>query len=346
MRDSFFERYSTPYKYALPVITGSGIPNRFDCKAVDCPFVFFHQGKFQMLYVCFDGYGYQTALAESGDLLHWNFKALVLRREDHVGWDKVGAAGTWILKESDDIRAVPTLKKVDGRYWMVYHAYPEPGYEEGAASIGLAWCDDEALTRWHRLDKPVFTCTGGAEWEKGGLYKACILADRGKYLLFYNAKNTTYSAWAEQTGMAVSADLTHWNRDKGNPVLKVANGGWDSVFCSDPCVLRDGDRWLMFYFGFDGRHAQEGLAVSEDLRTWNKCPYPILRHGSKGELDEIHAHKPSVLTYNHTLYHFYCACRPSKAGDSSNNGGEFRCITVAASRPFGGGDLLLRGSAD
>ena len=258
----------------------------------------------------------------------------MLKREEHVGWDRVGAAGTWILKESNEIYALPTLKKINNRYWMVYHAYPEPGYEEGAANIGLAWCDDEDLIRWHRLDEPVYTCTDGADWEKGGLYKACIIEDKGKYYMFYNAKNHTRSMWVEQTGMAISTDLMHWDRNGGNPVIRITSGGWDSIFCSDPCVLRDGNRWLLFYFGFDGRHAQEGLAVSDDLFTWDKCSYPILKHGNEGELDEIHAHKPSVIYHHNTLYHFYCACRRKKDDDPTDNGGEFRCITVAASKPF------------
>jgi len=325
----------TPYKYGKPVIAGSGIAGNFDANAVDCPFVFYHQGKFQMMYIGFDGTGYQTALAQSDDLVHWRFRGMMLDRREDAGWDKVGAAGTWIIRETNDLRALPTLKKIDGKYWMVYHAYPEQGYETGSASIGLAWCDDEDLLRWHRLDKPVLMSRDGAKWEKGGLYKACVVCLDGRYYMFYNAKNRPSFIWKEQTGIAVSEDLLHWKRYEGNPVIQTAAAGWDSVFCSDPCVVRDGDEWLLFYFGFNGMHAQEGLAVSEDLLKWKKFKKPILRHGKADELDGVHAHKPSVVFYNGTLYHFYCACRKSRPGDPTVNfGREFRCITVAASTPF------------
>lgn len=126
-------RYITPYKLGRPVLTGSGRPGAFDSLAVDVPFVFHHNGKFHMMYVGFDGDGYQTALAVSDDLLHWEHKGVILPRG--VGWDSVGAAGTWILK-NDELFDLPTLKKVDGKYWLVYHSYPQKGYEAGPAEIG------------------------------------------------------------------------------------------------------------------------------------------------------------------------------------------------------------------
>jgi len=181
-------KYLTPVKLNRPVLTGSGAKGEFDSMAVDCPFVFYHQGKFQMLYAGFDGIGYQTALAESDDLINWKKKGIVLSREDNVGWDRIGAAGTWIIR-NDDINALPTLKKIDGRYWMIYHSYPGEGYETGPAEMGLAWSDTEDLLEWHRLSEPVFSWKEGADWEKGGLYKACIIEHDDKYYIFYNAKN-------------------------------------------------------------------------------------------------------------------------------------------------------------
>jgi predicted GH43/DUF377 family glycosyl hydrolase len=167
------------------------------------------------------------------------------------------------------------------------------------------------------------------------LYKGCLIEDKGKYYLFYNAKNDTYASWKEQTGIAISADMIHWTRYEKNPVIKVSEDGWDNKFCSDPFVVKDNNLWLMFFFGFNGIHAQDGIAVSEDLLHWDKYTGPILSYGANGEIDEIHAHKASVIYYNGILYHFYCACRRYKQGDSAMNlGNEFRCITVAASKPI------------
>jgi predicted GH43/DUF377 family glycosyl hydrolase len=330
----------TPYKLNKPVLSASGVQGAFDSMAVDCPFIFYHQNQFHMLYVGFDGLGYQTALAVSNDLLHWQLKGLVLPRDAHVGWDRAGAAGTWILKESNNLVDIPVLKKVDGRYWMLYHSYPGQGYEVGAAEMGLAWTEDESLLDWHRLDKPVFSWRDGEDWEKGGLYKGCLIEHQEKFYLFYNAKCVPQSdRWTEQTGAAFSDDMLHWHRNATNPVLRVKANTWNSVFCSDPCVTRFHDQWLMFFFGFDGKHAQDGVAVSDDLVTWEKYPEPILGFGCAGSLDATHAHKPSVIFHDGTLYHFYCAVRSHQDGDPARSlGDEFRCITVAASKPLNTGE--------
>ncbi|XEC96146.1 hypothetical protein AB6A23_06180 [Paenibacillus tarimensis] len=325
-------KYLTPYKWGIPVLTGSGKKGAFDRHAVDCPFVFRHNGRFYMMYVGFDGIGYQTALAVSDDLLNWEHQGLILRRDEGTGWDAKNVAGTWILREND-LFGAPVLKKWQGKYWLAYHAYPENGYEEGSAKIGLAWTDDESLMHWNRLEEPILTPQDGADWERGGLYKECLLEFEGTFYLFYNAKNKHRGRWIEQTGLAVSADLKHWKRYANNPVLKVSPDAWDSGFVSDPCVLRDRDRWVMYFFGYNYKKAQEGLALSEDLFNWNKIPHPIITTGLEGELDSTFAHKPSVVWHNGVLYHFYTASRPYRDGDPTNNiFPEFRCITVATSK--------------
>jgi predicted GH43/DUF377 family glycosyl hydrolase len=325
--------FLTPYKYGSPVLTGSGVPGSFDELAVDCPFVFQHNGLFYMMYVGFNGTGYQTALARSDDLLHWQPAGTILRRGEGSGWDSKNVAGTWILRENR-IDALPILKKWNDKYWMVYHSYPEDGYEEGPAKIGLAWTEDETLMHWHRLPNPILNPEEGENWEKGGLYKECLVMHEGTFYLFYNAKNKSTDGWTEQTGVAMSSDLHHWVRSASNPILRVSECGWDSSFVSDPCVLQHGDQWVMFFFGYDRKHAQEGVALSGDLLNWNKYPKPILTVGVNGENDSIHAHKPSVITHKGIMYHFYCACRPYIDGDITKNGEEFRTISVAASKAW------------
>lgn len=323
--------YLTPYKLNRPVLTGSGVAGAFDERAVDAPFVFSHQGRFCMTYIGFDGRGYQTALATSSDLLNWQPEAVLLRRGEGHGWDSANAAGTWLLCE-DDLTGPRTLKQWQGRYWLAYHSYPGEGYESGPARFGLAWTTDESLRHWERLPEPFLTPEAGEPWEQGGLYKLCLVQHEGLFYLFYNAKDREAM---EQTGLATSPDLRTWTRHPGNPLVRTTPGAWDSRFRSDPYVVRDGGRWLMFHFGYDGRHAQEGLAWSDDLRHWHQHPEPILKVGPPGSLDSTHAHKPAVIRHQGVLYHYYCACRPHQEGDPTDNGGEFRCLTVATSSPAG-----------
>lgn len=337
--DERIQRYLTPFRYPEPVLTGSGIAGAFDEMAVDIPFVFRHQNKFYMLYTGLNGKGYQSALAVSDDLLHWQHKGIILKRRENTDrWDRMGGAATWLVKESDGIWDTPTLKKINGKYWMVYHSYPKEGYEEGPAEIGFAWTQDEELLDWHFPQRPAFSWRDGEKWEAGGLYKACLLERNGRFFLFYNAKDERKS-WTEQTGMAWSEDMEHWTRCPENPILRVTPGAWDQRFVSDPCIVFDGPLWLNFYFGYgetavDGhRHAQEGLALSKDMIHWEKVEHPVLPYGTEGENGCGHLHKASMVFYNGTLYHFYCGTRPAKEGDTARNGEEFRCICVAADKP-------------
>ena len=121
--DPRIQKYLTPYKYGKPVLEASGEAGAFDEQSVDIPFVFEHNGQFYMLYTGYDGKGYQSALATSDDLLHWKHKGVIMARGDENSdrWDKVGAAATWIIKDSNNIYDTQRLSKVDGKYWLVYH---------------------------------------------------------------------------------------------------------------------------------------------------------------------------------------------------------------------------------
>ncbi len=263
-------------------------------------------------------------------MLHWEHLRVILRRNEGSNWDAKNIAGTWIMKENR-MDAPPRLKKWNNKYWLVYHAYPESGYEQGAASIGLAWTEDAELLEWQRLPDPILIPEEGARWEQGGLYKECLIEHEGRFYLFYNAKDMS-SPWVEQIGLAFSNDLQAWQRYEHNPVLRVSPGSWDSGFVSDPCVLKHGDQWIMYFFGYDYKRAQEGIAFSKNLIDWHKYPEPIIRVGEAGAIDSIFAHKPSIIAHNDVLYHFYCSCRKWQAGDRTKNlGNEFRTITVATS---------------
>lgn len=338
--DPRIEKYKTPYKYSVPVLSGSGAVGAFDEKAVDIPFVFWHKDKFYMLYTGFDGKGYQSALATSEDLLNWEHKAVILKKsEDANRWDHVGGAATWIIKENDDLWSLPKLRKIEGKYWMVYHSYPQEGYENGPAEIGLAWTEDEELLDWHFPDAPVFSWKDGDDWEKGGLYKACIVRENDTWYMFYNAKDKK-ERWIEQTGVAFSKDLKTWERCPENPVLRVGEDSWDQRFVSDPYVVKDKDTWVNFYFGYgkvyeDGHaHAQEGLALSKDLIHWEKVQDPIITFGKTGDYDSGHAHKASILYHQGRLCHFYCGTSNWRAGFSTDAFGEYRTICVASDKPF------------
>ncbi|MCM3626115.1 hypothetical protein M3194_01880 [Paenibacillus glycanilyticus] len=335
-----YEHLRTEYKRGIPVLEGSGENGAYDAWAVDCPFVFCHNDQFYMMHIGFDGLGYRTALATSQDLVEWSRAGVILDRgEDPSKWDHVGAAGSWILLESNDLYELPRLKKVDNKYWMIYHSYPEYGYEAGGAKMGIAWCENESLLEWHRLPEPILTYENGGEWEQAGLYKCCFLESEGRYWMFYNAKDKPEWPWKEETGIAVSDDMLNWSRLSDKPLMGTEPGTFYGQYVSDPYIRFDSRAgiWVNFGFGYDGKHAQGLLAVSRNLAEWRILSEPWIPSGGLGQLDVTHAHKSSVLYWKDRFYHFYCACRPSRTDDLATikeGNGEFRCIALATSKPL------------
>lgn len=316
---------ATPYKLNQFVLLGSGKAGDFDSISVDCPFVFRHGRLFYLTYVAFDGIGYQTGLASSQDLVHWKKEGCILARDPNSPVTKYNIAMNWIIREND-LHSPGRLVSIDGQYVGAYHAYPNEGLEQGAAVIGL--CRSKDPRHWH-IEPPSLKPQDGAPWEHGGLYKPCLLKYRDKFYLFYNAKNRTDRGWHEQTGVAMSRDLQTWTRYEGNPVIRNGpSGSLDSRFASDPCVLKNGREWALFYFGLDDRGvARDLVALSPDLLHATKCPEILVDVGPPGSIDSAYAHKASLIEYRGDLYHFYCAV-------SIKNRKETRGISVARSRPW------------
>ncbi len=314
----------TPHKLGSMVLSASGREGEYDRVSVDCPFVFRRGGLFYMTFVAFDGTGYQTGLASSRDLVHWEKLGSILRRDPASPVTRYNIALNWILREND-LYSAGQLTRVAGRYLGVYHAYPNAGYEQGAAVIGL--CRSSDLMHWD-LDTPCLRAEDGAEWERGGLYKPCLVKNGATYYLFYNAKDAA-ARWHEQTGVAMSTDLKTWRRYADNPVVRNgAAGSPDSRFASDPCVLKYAGNWALYYFGLDDRGvARDLVATSPDLLHYTKQSEVLIDVGPPGSIDSSYAHKPSVIAWRGDLYHFYCAV-------SRKDGKEIRGISVARSSPW------------
>lgn len=309
-------RVSTPLREDRLVVRPSFADGAFDSHAVDCPFVFSVDGRQGMTYVGWDGTGYQTALTwRDGDT--WSPGRVVLPRDPDDPLRRYNAALTSIVRDND-LASAGELRTFDGWYLGTFHAYPAAGYETGPGSIGFVRSRD--LVTWEPVGGQLRPDEGGA-WERGGLYKSWLLEHEGLYYAFYNAKDVddfgstaVPPSWVEQTGLAVSRDLVTWERYGGNPVLTTgAPGDFDERFASDPCVLRDGDFWVMFYFGLaaDG-HAREGYAWSRDLRSWTKSSEILLDVGPAGSIDSLHTHKPAVVTWDGRLEHYYTAVAPQE----------------------------------
>ena len=341
---AIYDEVRTPYKYGLVVAPTDNYHK------IDCPTVFRVGNKWLMTYVVYngkdglDGRGYETWLASSDDLLHWNTEGRILSYKDD-GWDMNQRGGfpaliDWTWNGSYNI------SQFKNHYWMTYIGGHGTGYEavREPLNIGLAWTkgDITQAHEWQSADKPLLSINDKDVqwWEKLVQYKSTIYDDPQKtlgqrFVMFYNAGgiNPANNLKAERIGIALSNDLKEWKRYDGNPVFANEVGGiitgdaqivrMDSPLTSHPSPL-----YVMFYFkAYDPSrkyNAFNTFAVSSDLIHWQTWNGDDLIIPSK-PYDEMFAHKSYVVKHDGVVYHFYCAV----------NNDQQRGIAVATSVPIG-----------
>jgi len=326
------DAWSAPYRgwhyHSEPIIPSNlKIPGYGKFHNFDVPTVYQipgQPGKWFMSFIGFNGQGYNSFVAESTDLVQWTNPRLAMGFGPPNEFDHGGCVIGAFLYESYDIKASRVLKQRDGKYWTLYGCYPlqggmelRPGYEGVAVSEdGLTWRRAKNAPILSVKDKDCGT------WEKDCIYQPWLVEHGGRFYNFYNAARGP----VEQTGGAASTNLLDWKRYPHNPILRVRPGGYDSIFCSDPKVFRDGDHWVMFYFGNgkDGVHIM--AAFSRDLLHWTSHPEPLYKSGGHPNgLDSDCAHKVSLVynPANGRFYLYYCAV-----------GNKGRCIALLTSRPL------------
>jgi predicted GH43/DUF377 family glycosyl hydrolase len=296
-----YEEVRTPYKYGIIIKDESG-------KKVDCPSVFRHADKWYMIYIIFDGNGYETAIAESDDLLDWKTLGKTLTFKQEPTWDCKQAAG-YVALQDYIWGGSYELQKYKGKYWMSYIGGALEGYETGPLAIGIAWTKTPAkVVEWNRIKQnPVLRPDqqDAREFEKRKLYKSNIIYDKQRtlgypFIMYYNAKQQ--GEGIERIGMAVSKDMIHWMRYGKEPVIDNLKG-----ISGDPQIAKIGDVLVMFYFGaFWKPRAFDTFACSYDLVHWTKWTGPDLIEPTE-PWDLTYAHKPWMIKHKGVVYHFYCA---------------------------------------
>ena len=312
-----YDEVKTPYKYGLVVAPSDNFHK------TDCPTVFRKNGKWYMSYLVYDGKsgkdgrGYETWLAESADLLHWNTlgKILPFPEEGSGRWDENQRAG-YIALIDYQWGGTYEPQKFDGKYWLSYFGGIGRGYEQGRLEESVAYTADDITKahEWQTLDKPVLSPLDkdAGWWESITQYKSSVIWDKKKTLghpfaLFYNAGgvNPANNVKAERIGIALSDDMLHWKRYEGNPVVNHEQG-----ITGDGVIQKIGDVYVMFYFGAFHKNrpykAFNTFACSYDMVNWTDWKGDDLIFPSEN-YDNLFAHKSCVIKWNGVVYHFYCA---------------------------------------
>jgi predicted GH43/DUF377 family glycosyl hydrolase len=261
-----------------------------------------------MMYIIFDGSGYETAIAQSQDLLKWKPLGKIMRFRESAcgGWDARQTAGFIALQEHIWGGSYE-LQKYEGKYWLSYIGGALEGYETDPLAVGIAWTlDPTKPVEWNRLEKPVLSRDQPdvREFEALTQYKSNIIYDKNQtlgypFVMFYNGKK---KSGYERIGMAVSRDMKHWYRYGAEPVVDNGRG-----ISGDPQIAKMGDVWVMFYFGAGWKpKAFDTFACSYDLVRWTKWDGPHLVEPSES-WDQTYAHKPWLVKHDGIVYHFFCA---------------------------------------
>lgn len=290
-------------------------------KMTDVPTVFQIPGddKWYMTFIGFDGQGYQSFIAESKDLIHWENYRLAMGYGPEGGFDYGGVVLGAYLYESYGIKDLRVLKTKDSgssrgmaperKYYSLYGAYPrQGGYELRPGYEGIAMSKDGI--HWERAkDEPILSVYDDdcGDWEQSCIYQPWLIEHEGKYYNIYNAANGSI----EQMGLAVSDNLLEWKRYENNPVIPNGpEGSYNENFSSDIKIFWDEDHWIGFFFGVGRGGAHIMAAYSTDLYNWTVDPEPLYKAGGNPSgIDGRYAHKISLIwnPENETYYMFYCA---------------------------------------
>ena len=308
-----YEEIKSPFKF--------GVVLKEEGKKVDCPSVFRHKDRWYMSYIIFDGTGYETSLAVSDDLLHWEKLGKTLTYSEGR-WDDLQKAG-YIALQDYKWGGSYEVESFKGRYWFSYLGGKLSGYETDPMSIGMAWIKDPSRPEeWNKLEDPVLTADqpDARYFEKLTLYKSNVIRDPERrfgypFIMYYNAK--TEDGY-ERITMALSKNMTDWVRYGFEPLIDNGSG-----ISGDPQIAKIGDLYVMFYFGaFYRPGAFDTFAASFDLENWVKWEGADLISPSE-PYDSTFAHKPWVIMHEGVVYHYYCA-----VGDQG------RVIALATSSPL------------
>ncbi|MBQ6209329.1 MAG: beta-galactosidase [Prevotella sp.] len=344
-----YEASRTPYKYGMVVAPQSNF-NKFDC-----PTIFRQNSTWYMTFVCYDGKdgtdgrGYDTWIAKSDDLLHWQTLGRILQLptpSTNPLWDENQRGGFPSLIDYE-WNGSYEMQSYKNRHWLTYIGGPGTGYEAVNAplSIGIASTKEDISQPhlWETKEKPLLSYNDrdAQWWEHLTQYKSTIYWIRNKkerikgqekfpFVMFYNAggKDDSHPK-GERIGIALSKNLRKWKRYEGNPVFAHDT---DGTITGDAQIVRMDDVWVMFYFSAYNPtrkyNAYNTFAASYDLVNWTDWNGEDLIVPSK-PYDEMFAHKSCVIKYQGVVYHFYCAV---------NNAGQ-RGIALATSLPLGRSDV-------
>jgi predicted GH43/DUF377 family glycosyl hydrolase len=246
------------------------------------------------------------ALTESQDGVHWSMPQIVLGPNPSSDWEEdINRPGVvkradgyhlWYTGQARGRSWIGYATSKNGRTWTRQSAHPVVSADQSWEKVAvmcpdvlwdarrkvfrmwysggdqyepdaIGYAESADGTRWiKRADNPIFRADPSHPWEQHKVTACHIVFDRGWYYQFYIGFRDIEHA---QIGLARSQDgLSGWERLPANPIVSPTEGGWDSDACYKPTIVRDGDRWLLWYNGRKGGVEQIGLVIHDGRDLW------------------------------------------------------------------------------
>ncbi len=242
------------------------------------------------------------ALVESQDGIHWNEPKIVLAPHDKNPWEsdlnrpvvlqKNGTYHMWYTGQTEEQSWIGYATSADGIRWIRQSdkpvLSPDVPWEKVAVMCPhVIWDEGEKLFKmWYSggeqyepdaigyatspdglewtkyATNPIFQADPKRPWERHKVTACHVSRIADCYVMFYIGFRDIDHA---QIGTARSEDgISNWERYPGNPILRPGIGQWDHDAVYKPSVIREGNRWMLWYNGRHGKMEQLGLAVYEE----------------------------------------------------------------------------------
>ena len=149
----------------------------------------------------------------------------------------------------------PEIVILDNQMYMFYSMdNPKGGYEFHLAVSKDGFNFD--------LEGPVFSPSDNG-WDSLSVVTPRIFFEDGIFVMSYAADDKEKD-FPKHFGFAFSKDLRNWTRYPNNPVFAGGDvGTWESNAIWYPEILKVGNKYYMWYEGYNGKGSQVGLAITE-----------------------------------------------------------------------------------
>ncbi len=195
---------------------------------------------------------YRTVFAARGHPTKW-------RRYGDQPVFSPGTAGAW-----DDFSVRhPRVFRAAAQYRMWYSGNQSGGHMQIGRAVstdGVNWSRDPAT--------PVIQSNQLPPYDSGGVSFPVIIRDAEKYQAWVSgfSGSNYYALYYTSTDGGRT-----WTAGAAAPVLSPgASGAWDDTHVRPCSVIRNGQTYVMWYWGFDGATGAIGVATSTNGATWTK----------------------------------------------------------------------------